>query len=368
MKKLVFVFICFLFFRMVFADKIILKNGREMKGIIKEKTDKTVKLDVGFGIVTLNRADIAKIITSTKKSNEEIVKSWKSKYFDNERFVPKRLKYILKYYRDLEELRKKIMEIKAENKKIENDLHEIKEKISIKKKLLVEKNKQLKETDPQKDVNRYNSLVREINSLSADIVLLKNKVNQINEKALIRNEVFTKYLNALYTVKTKINEAERNLSKQNISSEEKSFIENMKKEIERYGEEYEKIVVYGKDYNKNHIVVSALINGSAEGNFIVDTGADIMTLSSDFAKKLGYDVGNLPQVEVILADGKKVKAYSLILKSVSVGGMEAKNIQAVVLDGKNIQVVGLLGMSYLKNFLFQIDVRNKKLILYSFSN
>jgi len=65
------------------------------------------------------------------------------------------------------------------------------------------------------------------------------------------------------------------------------------------------------------------------------------------------------------ADGRIIDAKFIILDSVSVEGLEVKNVEAVVLLEESTMNVGdgLLGMSFLNRFNFQIDTVNKKLIL-----
>jgi predicted aspartyl protease len=71
---------------------------------------------------------------------------------------------------------------------------------------------------------------------------------------------------------------------------------------------------------------------------------------------------------VILADGSKVKAKPVILKSIKVGDAQLNNVQAAIIEKKGIsEEDGLLGMSFLKNFLVRINTKENKLILEEFN-
>ena len=117
------------------------------------------------------------------------------------------------------------------------------------------------------------------------------------------------------------------------------------------------------------IIVNALLNKKVNALLILDTGASLVLLSSRIAKKLGIKTHRAEKdmVQVKLADGSKIDARYIILDSVSVQGIEANDVGAVVLssDAKMDIQDGLLGMSFLSKFNFQIDTENKKLFLES---
>ena len=94
------------------------------------------------------------------------------------------------------------------------------------------------------------------------------------------------------------------------------------------------------------------INGRSV-RFLVDTGASAIAMNVDQAKKLGilYDKVGTP-ASVSTASGF-TKAYRIQLKSVSVGDITQKNVEAFVIDGSHPGPI-LLGMT----FLGQLDVEH----------
>ena len=116
-----------------------------------------------------------------------------------------------------------------------------------------------------------------------------------------------------------------------------------------------------------HIMIDTLLNKKVKASLLLDTGASDILLSSRIAKELGVrtDTENVRKGEVVMADGSQVEAIYIVLDSVDVQGAEARDIRAVVLleDAKMEPQDGLLGMSFLSKFNFQIDTVNKKLIL-----
>lgn len=98
------------------------------------------------------------------------------------------------------------------------------------------------------------------------------------------------------------------------------------------------------------------VNGSINGNpanFLVDTGANVVAMSSKQASALGisYQIGETGKV--VTAQGE-VDAKNITLTEVSVGGVKAHNVAATVIEG-NYPVEILLGMS----FLSQVAMKNE---------
>ena len=91
---------------------------------------------------------------------------------------------------------------------------------------------------------------------------------------------------------------------------------------------------------------SILINGRTMPA-LVDTGANLVALSSKHAQALSIDYKTGFQSQVETASGM-VGAWLITLRSVSVGGIRVQNVQATVVDG-NFPSTILLGMSYLKH-------------------
>ena len=95
------------------------------------------------------------------------------------------------------------------------------------------------------------------------------------------------------------------------------------------------------------------INGRSV-RFLVDTGASAISMNSEQAKQLGirYDKIGVPQ-GVSTASGY-VDAYSVRLKSVTVGKITETNVEAFVIDGNHPGPV-LLGMT----FLGRLSIENR---------
>jgi aspartyl protease family protein len=104
--------------------------------------------------------------------------------------------------------------------------------------------------------------------------------------------------------------------------------------------------------------VSGSINGRMT-SFLVDTGASYVTMSAYRAQSLGLDFTNARKVMVNTANGKTT-AHVFRVKSVMIGGIELKNIEAAVIHNMPDDKV-LLGMSYLSKV--EMEQKNGLMVL-----
>jgi len=82
-----------------------------------------------------------------------------------------------------------------------------------------------------------------------------------------------------------------------------------------------------------HVMVETLLNKKVKANLILDTGASLVLLSANIANSLGINTNSRggDTVELVMADGSKVRANKIILESVSVQEAEVKSVEAAIL-------------------------------------
>lgn len=111
--------------------------------------------------------------------------------------------------------------------------------------------------------------------------------------------------------------------------------------------------------NERMIRVSVKINGKIIGNFLLDTGANLVVFTDTFARKLKIQKNIGRNILVQTAGGMKTATLSTVDK-IEVGGATANRVDIAIIDmddlGNNID--GLLGMSYLSRFDMNIDNTN----------
>ena len=87
------------------------------------------------------------------------------------------------------------------------------------------------------------------------------------------------------------------------------------------------------------------INGRSV-RFLLDTGATTVAMNKTQAKQLGVDYRMNGESVVISTASDNVKGYRVRLKSVSLGKIKQRNVEAMVIDGNHPGPI-LLGMSFL---------------------
>lgn len=95
---------------------------------------------------------------------------------------------------------------------------------------------------------------------------------------------------------------------------------------------------------RGHFQPAGSINGHAV-KFLVDTGATMISLSNNEARRLGIDYLQGERGYTSTANGV-VPVYKVKLDSVKVGDIQLNNIDGLVHEGNNLDVI-LLGMSFL---------------------
>ncbi|HUL97274.1 MAG TPA: TIGR02281 family clan AA aspartic protease [Usitatibacter sp.] len=92
-----------------------------------------------------------------------------------------------------------------------------------------------------------------------------------------------------------------------------------------------------------HFLTDAMVNGS-HMRFMVDTGATLVSIPLADAVRLGIDYEKGQLGYSMLADGRKVPSWRIVLDSVQVGDVTLTNVEGSVNQGVGIP---LLGMSFL---------------------
>lgn len=93
-----------------------------------------------------------------------------------------------------------------------------------------------------------------------------------------------------------------------------------------------------------HFYTHARVNDAELIHFLVDTGATVVALTVDDARRLGISVD--PAEFTIVGEGASgfIRGKDVMLKSVEVDGKRVENVRGVVLEGSRLS---LLGQAYL---------------------
>lgn len=115
----------------------------------------------------------------------------------------------------------------------------------------------------------------------------------------------------------------------------------------------------------NRIPVSAELHQSIRQNFLVDTGASLVTIPSATAEALGLRPvrGGHGGNHSVSTAGGVVTATEVLIDTLVVEGWAEHNVSALIIDIPDQPGVGLLGMNYLSRFRMDLNTREGKLSL-----
>jgi clan AA aspartic protease (TIGR02281 family) len=112
------------------------------------------------------------------------------------------------------------------------------------------------------------------------------------------------------------------------------------------------------------VVIEATLNNKRSAKFVVDTGASYTLISNALARDLAIDVGQGAKTLPFQTANGLINAPVTHLESISVGGIEIKNLPTAVHDAvPDSQVSGLLGLNFLSHFRMDIDTQKRVLHL-----
>jgi clan AA aspartic protease (TIGR02281 family) len=387
------------------ADTLWMKSGRSSEVVILEETPEEVTFTYGVGSVTLPRTVIERIEYSAPQITQAQVAAWADQYFYHDPYVPEPLEKLAGIYRSLLSIRKKIETGSAQRRgqsASQRILHAVESRDAARMEALRER---LTDQEPEYSKLRtaIHKLTQQVNANSLrvhDTSLTDSEYDQIlqNDKQL-RSELAT--LNTQYETVSSTYEKDRLelnalvLKWQSAAQKEKdqeaadknvqSFVSAYLKERQAFLDELSRCDVlevradYGESLQKfksgfeammadlqsgvvpvvrkgGVLMVRARVNGTADVTFIVDTGASWTTISRALATRLGLgSLDHAPKHGVLLADGTTVEAWEIQLDSIELGAVGHDKVSVLVLsDPPGPGVDGLLGMSFLKYFVFKM--------------
>lgn len=115
----------------------------------------------------------------------------------------------------------------------------------------------------------------------------------------------------------------------------------------------------------NRIPVTAGLNRSFNQEFMVDTGASMVTIPSSTAEALGLEVvsGDHWDRHRVSTVGGVVSAQEVLIETLEIEGWEEHNVSALVIDIPDQPGLGLLGLNYLSRFKMDLNSNEGRLSL-----
>lgn len=103
------------------------------------------------------------------------------------------------------------------------------------------------------------------------------------------------------------------------------------------------------------LFVSVNLCGKEDASYLIDTGANSVTVSFAMVHALGLQDRLGDEATVTLAGGKRISGRRIILPSLTVQGQTLRDVEAVALPEEQVGIDGLLGHTFLDRFHYIID-------------
>lgn len=348
------------------ADTVVLKNGKKFEGIVKKETPAQVAINIGLGTISFHRNQVARVERSENRAIEE---SWQREYFNRPKFVPDGLHVFAEKFAALESSRVAAAEARAENARIQRRRTELFAEINKIQNDISEIAGQFQTTVPRINIKKYNALVKHQNRLASRSILINNELEQDYEKSAANLDTISTYRERLAGFKRDlaVKKSEVKDQIQDPDSNVAKFFSGIEQRIRQYSTEFQPIEVPHQGA-QDHLLVTVRLNDRLDGVFLLDTGATYVTLSNEMAQNLGLGLTGKNNIAVSLANGSSVAAQPVILDSMQAGDARVNGVIAMVFpESPHEGVDGLLGMSFLREFIIQMDPANKKLVFQKFT-
>ena len=156
--------------------------------------------------------------------------------------------------------------------------------------------------------------------------------------------------------------AERLLTARDFPPDLRDQVRSLQAQISEIKGQQGKIVIRFAPGTRQ-IPVTASINQETSQEFIVDTGASMVTIPFSTARNLGIVISvRNPRRRVFTASGE-LYAPEVVLDSITLEGFETYNVKALVMDIPNQPGWGLLGLNYLRRFRMDLNTDDGLLML-----
>ncbi len=340
------------------ADTVYLKNGNQLEGVITGQTAAQVVLDFGYGSTVLDKLDIAKIQRADKNQASKTAKKIKHRQYESGLAVPNGGETLDALYRDAQGKRDKALDARALSRDLDEESAQLEERLPALKTDYAARSADLDRVDSGSDPVGYNRVIGEVNKTGVKIQSLGlrlEEIDRLKKDAGVRGH---DYLESYRRLEDYARGEGKPLLKQ-----EADYYAWLRGELTAMAGDFrvEEIPV---EKDSGGIYVKVRFNGNVTGRLLVDTGASTTLLYREIVARLGLPPGaRVGTVNAKVADGRAVKADLLRLSSMSVGKSEVKNVLAAASPASGQGFDGLLGMTFLGQFIVRVDGARGRLIL-----
>jgi clan AA aspartic protease (TIGR02281 family) len=340
------------------ADVVYLKNGNQLEGVITERKGSKITVDIGYGSTVLDREDIAKIERSDKSQAAKTAVKLKRRQYESGLTVPKGGERLDGLYRDAQAKREKALDARTLSRELDDEFTQLEDGLPALKADYASASSDLGRADAGSDPRGYNRRVGEVNKTGVRIQAAGLRLGEIErlkkEAGLQKHD----YLESHRRLEEYVRGEGAGLLKQDAG-----YYAWLRDEIAAMTGDFRQDEV-SAEKSREGVFVKVLLNGKVTARLLVDTGASTTLLYRETVDRLGLaPEKRVGTAEVKVADGRTVSADVLRLDSMSVGRSEVKSVLVAASPASGQGFDGLLGMTFLGQFVVRVDAAHGRLIL-----
>jgi clan AA aspartic protease (TIGR02281 family) len=307
------------------------------------------------------------VTRSSDEDNLKIRAGWKKTYFLHKNHIPPGLENLAAEFTRLRDQREGAIQARQGLARARSDETRLGDELEKIQKQIVETSRKLQEAVPEKDIAEYNALVLTNNAMNARWTVKRDELDKLRKSRQPAMDQVAAYLDALPAFERSLTDRMKALKEGKEDEDRRYVFARISETLKAFDSEFSSATV---NVTRSHsgTVVTALVNDTVQGKFLLDTGAGMVMLSEAFARRLKLDPARLPTAEFVMADGRKVTGRAVLLDSMKLGEARAEGIEAAVLPatpGEDLD--GLLGMSFLKHFAVHLEGSSGTLTLKQFT-
>jgi clan AA aspartic protease (TIGR02281 family) len=107
--------------------------------------------------------------------------------------------------------------------------------------------------------------------------------------------------------------------------------------------------------DRKHLIVNGTLNGTVTGPMLIDTGASYCVLTRLTARTLGIRPDSRRTIPVATANGQ-VDADLVEIDALQIRDARLASVDAVVMDAVEPPLIGIIGLNFLTEFRFSVDL------------
>ena len=338
------------------------------QGAGRSETAAAYQLDIGFGTVGIQKAQVASVIRASELEHVRWEEGNRSKYILHEKYAPLAQRDLWEALQKLEEQRMGALQAQHRMADLQQALsREAQELEQLESQDAAAASQLISPANPTREaLEQYNRAVSAVNEQRIRIRALQRQAPERQTEMDRCRQESTRYTASLFAFVDRVKQHTR----QGVGTDDPKGVAEFFAALDArlkvfLGEIKQVHLPYPAD--KRYVSVKARLNDQVEGVFMVDTGATTVSITDELARRLNLPHG-MAEATLTLADGSTRKARTTMLKSVEVEGARIANVIAVTLPtspGEGLD--GLLGMNFLREFNLQLDPVARVLILTRFA-